>query len=278
MNITEVILCKYGEIILKGTNRSTFEAQLLKEVRRRAALFGHFDVHSNQSTVYVEPQDEASAEAIDPLYEQLKKVFGFVALCKAAACEKSLDAIIETAKAYLPDKLADKKTFKCEAKRSDKRFPLSSPELSGEVGGAILEAMPHLTVNLTEPDVVVKIEVREQFAYIHAGQDKGAGGMPYGSAGKGMLLLSGGIDSPVAGWRMMKRGMTVECVHFESFPYTSEAAREKVFELARELTEYCGRIKVHVISLTHIQESLRDNCEVFLLSYDYYYCIKFKFL
>ena len=259
--ITEVILCKYGELILKGTNRSTFEAQLLREVRRRAAFFGRFDVHANQSTVYVEPENEESADRIDELYAQLKKVFGFVALCKAAVSEKTLEAILETAKAYLPAKLAGVKTFKCEAKRSDKRFPLSSPELAGEAGGAILEAMPHLTVNLTEPDVVVKIEVREQYAYIHAGQDKGAGGMPIGSAGKGMLLLSGGIDSPVAGWRMMRRGMTVECVHFESFPYTSEAAREKVFELAAELAEFCGKIKVHVISLTHIQESLRDRCE-----------------
>ena len=261
--IKEVILCKYGELILKGTNRSTFEAQLLREVKRRAKMFGQYDVHANQSTVYVEPLDDASADpgAVEGLYRQLGKVFGFVALCRAAVAEKTLESILETAKAWLPDKLADKKTFKCESKRSDKRFPLSSPELSGEVGGAILEAMPHLTVDVRDPDVVVKVEVREQYAYIHAGQDKGAGGMPLGSAGKGMLLLSGGIDSPVAGYRMMKRGMTVECVHFESFPYTSEAAREKVFELARELTEYCGRIKVHVISLTHIQEEMRDRCE-----------------
>ena len=262
-NIKEVILCKYGELILKGTNRSTFEAQLLREVRRRARMIGQYEVYANQSTVYVEPADDASSEedAIDALYRQLSKVFGFVALCRAAVCEKSMDAILETARTYLPAKLASAKTFKCESRRSDKKFPFASPEISGEVGGAILDVCPHLTVDVQDPDVVVKIEVRERFAYVHAGQDKGAGGMPLGSAGKGMLLLSGGIDSPVAGWRMMKRGMTVECVHFESFPYTSEAAREKVFELARELTEYCGKIKVHVISLTHIQEEMRDHCE-----------------
>lgn len=258
--IKEIILCKYGEIILKGTNRSTFEAQLLREVKRRAKLVGNYEVSYNQSTVYVEPADEEAEENLDVLYDQLGKVFGFVAICKAAVAEKTLESIIDTAVKYLPEKLKNYKTFKCEAKRSDKKFPLSSPELSGEVGGAILEAIPHLTVSLYEPEIVVKIEVRETHAYIHAGQDKGAGGMPLGSAGKGLLLLSGGIDSPVAGYMMMKRGMVVDCVHFESMPYTSQAAHDKVMQLAAHLTEYCGKIKVHVVSLTHIQEELRDNC------------------
>ena len=261
--IKEVILCKYGEIILKGTNRSTFEAQLLRDVKRRASLVGNYSVKCNQSTVYVEPEDEDACDSIDAVYYQMKKVFGFAALCKAAVAEKTLEDILKTAKAYLPDKLTEMRvrTFKCEAKRSDKMFPLSSPELSGEVGGAVLDVMPDLRVDLREPDVVVKIEVREEHAYIHAGQEKGAGGMPLGSAGKGLLLLSGGIDSPVAGYMMMKRGMTVECVHFESMPYTSEAAHDKVMRLASILTEYCGKIKVHIVSLTHIQETLRDTCE-----------------
>ncbi len=258
--IKEVILCKYGEIILKGTNRSTFETQLLKEVRRRAKMVGNYDITYNQSTVYVEPADDEAIENFDVLYDQLGKVFGFVAICKAAVAEKTLESILETAKKYLPEKLKGYKTFKCEAKRSDKKFPLSSPELSGEVGAAVLEAIPDITVNLYEPDVVVKIEVRETHAYIHAGQDKAAGGMPLGSAGKGLLLLSGGIDSPVAGYMMMKRGMTVDCVHFESMPYTSQAAHDKVMQLAAQLTEYSGKIRVHVVSLTHIQEELRDNC------------------
>ena len=259
--IKELILGKYGEIILKGTNRGSFETQLLRDVKRRAAMIGNYAVTYNQSTVYVEPLDEDAEYNIDTMYAQMGKVFGFAGICKAAVCEKTLDSILETAKAYLPEKLARVKTFKCEAKRSDKKFPLSSPELSGEVGGAVLEVLPELKVDLTEPDVIVKIEVREKHAYIHAGQERGAGGMPAGSSGKGLLLLSGGIDSPVAGYMMMKRGMTVECVHFESFPYTSEAAREKVLTLASELTEYSGKIKVHIVSLTHIQEELRDNCE-----------------
>ncbi len=257
----EVILCKYGEIVLKGTNRKSFESQLLREVKRRAAMIGNYTVRYNQSTVYVEPNDDDAADSIDRMYEQIGKVFGFAGICRAAVCEKNLDSILDIAKEYLPERLRRFSTFKCEAKRSDKQFPLSSPELSCEVGGAVLEVMPNLKVDLNNPDVTVRIEVRESNAYIHAGQDKGAGGMPIGSAGKGLLLLSGGIDSPVAGYMMMKRGMTVDCVHFESFPYTSEAAREKVMQLARELTEYCGKIKVHVISLTHIQETLRDTCE-----------------
>lgn len=257
----EVILCKYGEIILKGTNKKTFEAQLLREVKRRAALVGKYTVRYNQSTVYVEPEDEVAEEALDVMYDQIGKVFGFAGICRAAVCEKTLESILDTAREYLPEKLAGIKTFKCTAKRSDKTFPLSSPELSGEVGAVILESVPGIEVNLGDPEIVVKIEVRETNAYIHAGQERGAGGMPLGSAGRGMLLLSGGIDSPVAGYMMMKRGMTVDCVHFESFPYTSEAAREKVLTLAAKLTEYCGKIKVHVISLTHIQELMRDNCE-----------------
>lgn len=257
----EVILCKYGEIVLKGNNRSQFEALLLRELKRRAALFGHFDIHYMQSTVYVEPVDDEATLHFDEFYESCKKIFGFVGLCRAVACEKNLDAICQTAKAYLPEKLMGAKTFRCEAKRSDKRFPLGSPELAGEVGGAILEVLPELKVDLKNPDVTVRIEVRDHAAYIHAGQDAGAGGMPVGSAGRGLLLLSGGIDSPVAGWMMMKRGMTIDALHFESFPYTSEAARDKVFTLAEEIAAYGGRLRVHVISLTHIQEVLRDTCE-----------------
>ncbi len=259
--IREVILCKYGEVILKGDNRRRFETQLLREIRRRAALFGNYDVIDRQSTVCVEPLDERAEEALPDLYVQVGKVFGLSGIARCAVAEKDMDDILRVARAYLPDRLRDVRTFKCEAKRSDKTFPLDSMQIAAVVGGAVLESSPHLKVNVTDPDVVVRIEIRERHAYLHAGQDHGASGMPTGSAGRGLLLLSGGIDSPVAGYTMMKRGVTVECVHFESFPYTSEAAREKVFRLAEELTEYCGRIKVHVISLTRIQETLRDTCE-----------------
>ena len=259
--MNEVILAKYGELILKGSNRGSFEAMLLREVRRRAKPLGTFAVEYRQSTVYVIPEDDDARDHIEDMLDEMKHVFGFAGLCRATVCEKTLDAILDTAKSYLPPFLEDAKTFRCEAKRSDKRFPMKSPELAGEVGGAILELCPQLRVHMDQPDVTVRIEVRDRAAYIHAGQLPGAGGMPYGSSGQGLLLLSGGIDSPVAGFRMMKRGMRLDALHFESFPYTSEAAREKVFTLADILGDWCGRLCVHVIGLTRIQEALRDNCE-----------------
>jgi thiamine biosynthesis protein ThiI len=257
----EIILCKYGEIILKGANKGHFEALLMKDIRRRAKHIGNFDVRYAQSTVFIEPLDDEAIEATDEMYEQVKKIFGFISVVRAAACEKDLCAILKTAKEYLPDKLAGYRTFKCDAKRSDKSFPLKSPELAAELGGAILEEMPRLKVDLDSPDVTVRVEIREDHAFIHAGQEKGAGGIPIGSSGRGLLLLSGGIDSPVAGYMIARRGMTIDAVYFESIPYTSERAREKVFELAKKVCEYVGRIRVHVISLTEIQEAIRDNCE-----------------
>ncbi len=255
----EVILCKYGELILKGANRSRFESQLIRELRRRAAHIGNFQIRWAQSTVYIEPQTDA--EDVTQMYQQVKKVFGFASVTRAVACEKTMDAIFAAAKAYLPEKLRGYKTFRCEAKRSDKMFPLKSPAIAAEVGGVILEAMPELSVDLTHPDITVRVEIRDKMAYIHAGQERGAGGIPLGSGGKGLLLLSGGIDSPVAGYMMAKRGLYIDALHFESYPYTSEQAREKVLEFAHALCEYCREIRVHVISLTHIQEVLRDTCE-----------------
>ncbi len=255
----EIILCKYGELVLKGANRSQFEAKLIREIRRRAHKIGHFNITHSQSTVYIEASDDESD--IVEMYTQAKKIYGFAGLTMAAVAEKNMDDICRVAREYLPDKLAGAVTFRCEAKRSDKRFPLKSPEIAEEVGGVILDVMPHLKVNLREPDVTVRIEVREQYAYIHAGQDKGAGGIPVGTGGRAMLLLSGGIDSPVAGCMMAKRGLYIDALHFESFPYTSERAREKVIELAGEMSEYCGPVRVNIISLTKIQEMIRDTCD-----------------
>lgn len=255
----EVILCKYGELILKGANRSRFESQLMRELRRRAAHIGNFQIRWAQSTVYIEPQSDT--EDVAEMYRQVKKVFGFASVTRAVACEKDMNAIFAAARAYLPEKLRGYKTFRCEAKRSDKMFPLKSPAIAAEVGGVILEAVPDLSVDLTHPDITVRVEIRDKMAYIHAGQERGAGGIPLGSGGKGLLLLSGGIDSPVAGYMMAKRGLYIDALHFESYPYTSQQSREKVLELAHALCEYCREIRVHIISLTHIQEVLRDKCE-----------------
>ena len=255
----EVILCKYGEIILKGANKSQFESILLREVRRRAAHVGQFEVSYAQSTVCIAPLTDE--EDMEEMFRQAKHVFGFVGITRAAVAEKTVEDICRVAAEYLPPYLAGARKLRVEAKRSDKKFPLKSPELAGEVGGAILSVMPHLKVDLTHPDVTVRVEVRDQYAYIHAGQEKGAGGIPLGSGGRGLLLLSGGIDSPVAGYMMARRGLALDALYFESIPYTSELARDKVFTLAKLMTEYCGKIRMHVISLTKIQEAIRDNCD-----------------
>ncbi len=255
----EILLCKYGEIVLKGANRKSFEDMLSREMKKRAASYGNFDIYRAQSTIYIEPKDEDAD--MDGMFAAASKVFGIVAIARAAVCEKNMDAIARTAKEYVPQFLAGKKTFKVESKRSDKAFALDSMEISRDIGGVILEACPQIRVDVHNPDVIVKVEIREFGAYVSAGQFKGAGGMPVGSNGKGLLLLSGGIDSPVAGWMLAKRGVRLDAIHFESFPYTSERAREKVLELAQIVSEYAGDIFVHVVSLTHIQEELVKACE-----------------
>ena len=255
----EILLCKYGEIVLKGANRRYFEDALCKTLRFRAKHYGKFNITRSQSTLIIEPEDEFSD--IDGMFESARRVFGIVGISRCAVCQKDMGDIERTVRAYIPQFLAGKKTFKVEAKRSDKRFPLDSMQICAEVGGYVLSAMPQMRVDVHNPEIVVQVEIREFAAYVHAGQFKGAGGMPVGTNGKALLLLSGGIDSPVAGYMIAKRGVQIEAVHFESFPYTSERAREKVFELAREVSQYAGSFNVHVVSLTHIQEELVKHCD-----------------
>ncbi|MBR2381543.1 MAG: tRNA 4-thiouridine(8) synthase ThiI [Clostridia bacterium] len=255
----EVLLCKYGEIVLKGANRSYFEDMLCKELRKRAKKCGNFEVLRAQSTVYIEPKDDFCD--MDAMLLEAQKVFGIVAIARAYVCEKSLEAISEAARELIAPEIRNYRTFKVEAKRSDKRFPLDSIELSREIGGVLLSANPRVKVDVKNPEVTVKVEIRERAAYIYAGHHKGAGGMPVGTNGKGLLLLSGGIDSPVAGYMMAKRGVKIEAVHFESFPYTSERALQKVLDLAKIVSDYSGDIYVHIISLTHIQEELVKHCD-----------------
>ena len=255
----EILLCKYGEIVLKGANRKYFEDLLCREMKKRVAGYGDFDVYRAQSTIYIEPKSEDSD--IDGAFDAACKVFGIVAVSRAAVCEKDMGDISRVAAEYIPSFLDGKRSFKVEAKRSDKSFPLDSMEISREIGGVILDACPRMKVDVHTPDVTVRVEIREFGAYVSAGSFKGAGGMPVGSNGRAMLLLSGGIDSPVAGYMIAKRGVRLDAVHFESFPYTSEMAREKVLDLAKIVSEYAGDIYVHVVSLTHIQEELVRNCE-----------------
>ena len=256
----EILLCKYGEIVLKGANKRYFEDILCKELRKRAKKHGNFEISRAQSTIYVKPLDDFCD--IDSMYEDALKVFGIAAIGRAAVCEKNIEDIKRVAKEYIPQFLEGKKSFKVDGKRSDKTFPYNSMDLAQIIGGEILEATHgRIRVDVHNPEVTVKVEIREQAAYVHAGQMNGAGGLPVGTSGHGMLLLSGGIDSPVAGYMMAKRGVRVEAVHFESFPYTSELARDKVIRLARTIAAYTGDIYVHVVSLTKIQEELVKHCD-----------------
>ena len=256
----EIFLCKYGEIALKGLNKSQFESMLVKEIKRRLSEYGKYSVTRAQSTIYVQPLEEI--EDSDAVFDELRKIFGIATVCRAAETEKDMDAILAVIKEYIPPLLAGKKSFRANAKRADKRFPLKSPEIAALAGGAVLEAMNgKIKVSMDAPDATVTVEIREEHAFVHCDAVKGAGGMPVGSAGKAMLLLSGGIDSPVSGYMMAKRGARIEAVHFESFPYTSDAAKEKVLQLAKLMSAYCCPMRVACISVTEIQERLRDTVD-----------------
>lgn len=261
----EIILIKNGELALKGLNRSTFESVLVKNIKRRMQGLGAFVISRSQSTITIEPT-EAGFDT-DEAVERLKKVFGIAGFQRAAAVEKDMTEILSVAKEYLADTLSEISTFKVEAKRSDKSFPLTSPEISREVGGVLLSAFPHLKVDVHNPDRVVTVEVREKKAYIRCNQIKGAGGMPVGTGGKAALLISGGIDSPVAGHMMAKRGIVLDAVHFASPPFTSPQAEMKVHDLLRQVAKYSGDIGLYTVPFTEIQTQIRDNCpeELFTL-------------
>ena len=254
----EIILCKLGEVVLKGLNRHSFETKLMSNIRRRTQKFGKFKIYSRQSTIYVEPVGEACDLA--GAYAACKQVFGLIAITKAVPCEKSKEAILETAKAYLGAELQKAKSFKVETKRADKSFPMGSIEISQWVGGMLHDAFPHLKVDVHTPELTVYVEVREDAAYVHAPAEPAAGGLPLGMGGSALSLLSGGIDSPVSSYMMAKRGVVLEMLHFAAPPYTSDLARQKVLQLAQELTAWCGRMSVHIVPLTEIQEQIRKQC------------------
>ena len=253
-----MILLKEGEVVLKGLNKRYFEQKLTQNIRRRLKPIGSFRVTAQQSVIYVEPLDENAD--VDAAFDALRHVFGIMTMTRAIACEKDKDVILRTAIEYLDKELRAAKTFKVESKRSDKGFPMTSIELSQYIGGEINEAYDNLTADMHTPEVVVHLEVRERAAYVHGAPVQGAGGMPVGSNGTAVSLLSGGIDSPVSTYMMAKRGLRIIPVHFFSFPYTSELAKEKVIDLAKLLTAYCGRLFVEVVPFTHIQEEIRAKC------------------
>ena len=259
MNTNEIILLKYGEIVLKGLNRNYFNQLLEKNVRRALKRIpGEYLLEYAQSVLFVRGGEGAD---MDLAAERLKKVFGIVAICRGIECEKSMDAVCATLAGHASELVGQAQSFKCDARRGDKKFPFASPEICNECGGVILDTLPHLRVDVKNPEVTVRIEIRDNSAILYGRREKGAGGIPVGSEGRAMLLLSGGIDSPVAGHMTAKRGVQLEAVYFETPPYTSEAAREKVVSLAKKLSEYTGVIRLHCVSLTEAQEALASTCE-----------------
>ncbi len=255
----EIILIKNGELALKGLNRSTFESVLVKNLRRNLRDLGPVNIRRAQSTIAVEPEREDFP--MERALPRVASVFGIAAFSRAAVVEKDMQVILDTAPTYLATQLRRVKTFKVNAKRADKQFPYGSPEICATVGGRLLEAFPHLQVDVHDPELTVVVEIRDFGAYIHAGQLKGAGGMPVGTAGRGTILISGGIDSPVAAWMMAKRGIALNAVHFASPPYTSERALLKVKQLLKKVAVYSGSIPLAVVPFTEIQEQIAQNCK-----------------
>ena len=257
--MNDIILLKLGELVLKGLNRHNFEEKLMSNARRRLqSCGGRFKVTTKQSITYVEPLEDACDT--DRAFEAMKMVFGAAGVCRCRACEKDKDVMLSAIQEFLAPQLAAAKTFKVECKRSDKAFPLNSIQRAQYRGGELYELYPHLTAEMHHPDLTVYVEVRDDAAFIHGNTEQGAGGLPVGMAGKAVSLLSGGIDSPVASWMMAKRGLSLEMVHYFSYPYTSEEAKQKVLDLAKILTPWIGRTVVHVVPFTAIQEELRRYC------------------
>ena len=258
MNNNEMLLLKLGEVVLKGQNRRSFEDRLVTNVRRRLKKCGSFQVYVRQSTIYAEPVNDGCD--MEAAYRAARQVFGVVSVARAVPCEKTVPAIVETARVYLAEDFARAESFKVETKRADKNYPMNSIQVSQAVGGDLAERFPGVAVDVHHPDLTVYVEIREKYAYVHASAVPGAGGLPVGMGGHAVSLLSGGLDSPVSSWMMARRGVELEMVHFVSPPYTSQQAQDKVLELARLLTAWCGRMLVHIVPFTEIQEEIRRKC------------------
>ncbi len=254
----EIILIKNGELVLKGLNRNTFEDVLIKNMKKALKDLGEFTFTKSQSTIMVKSVDENTD--LDEAVSRLTKVFGIAALSRAAVAGKDMDSIMAISADYLKEELSFAKTFKVEAKRSDKKFPLTSPEISRELGGFLLSKFNHLRVDVHNPDVTVTVEIRDNYAFIRGNNIKGAGGMPVSTSGRAAVLISGGIDSPVASYMMAKRGIELVAVHFASPPFTTELAEKKVMELLRKVAQYSGPITTYVVPFTEIQQQIRKEC------------------
>ncbi len=254
----EIILIKNGELALKGLNRMNFENALIKNIKTAINGLGATNITRAQSTITIEPMDDDYP--FEEALLKIQKVFGIAAFCRAAAVDKDMDEILKQCVPYLKNTMENVKTFKVEAKRADKKFPLTSPEISRLVGGELLKNYHHLKVDVHNPEMVVTVEVRDKWAFIRAGQIHGAGGMPVGTGGRASILISGGIDSPVAAWMMAKRGIELDAIHFASPPYTSLRAEQKVKKLLSRVAAYSGPIRMGIVPFTELQQTIADNC------------------
>ena len=254
----EIILIKNGELALKGLNRSTFEDILIRNMRRRLKDLGKITIRKAQSAIYIEPEEDDFD--FEEALQRVSLIFGIAAFSRACVCEKTVEDIMEKSIVYLKDTMENIKTFKVEAKRADKNFPLKSPEICRELGGKLLEAFPHLKVDVHNPDRIVYVEIRDYAAYVRAEQLHGAGGLPVGTAGTASILISGGIDSPVAAWTMAKRGLRLNAIHFASPPYTSARAEMKVKTLLSKVARYSGTINLAIVPFTEIQDQIAEHC------------------
>ena len=259
MNEQNIFIVRCGEVALKGMNKPYFERMLVDRIRSNVKGLGNVDVRRQEGLIFVRADKDVDT---DILVRQIAKVFGVASISPAVEAPSNLDDIGEEAVKYMMNLIETKgvKTFKVEAKRADKNFPVKSPEIGRIIGAKVLIGCKVLKVDVHNPDVLLYVDVRHDRSYIYQDKIAGFGGLPLGTNGKGMVLLSGGIDSPVAAWMMAKRGMVIEAIHFHSYPYTSQRAQEKVEDLARIVASYCGNFKMHVVNLLPIQEQIVQNC------------------
>ena len=251
-----ILIVKYGEIGVKGKNRYLFENKLIKNIKNMLKPLGEYNVYKEYGRIYVDVNDDNYEEVM----EEVRKVFGIVGVCPGIKAEKDYDVLKETALKLIEQKIEEgAKTFKVESRRGDKSLPLTSQEMSIDIGGYILSNVKdRIKVDVRNPEVKVRCEYRELNTMVYTDSVPGYGGLPMGTAGKAMSLLSGGIDSPVATWMVAKRGMDIECIHFHTYPFTSERSREKVLDLARTLSRYCGPIKVHCCNILEIEKEITE--------------------
>lgn len=259
MNEQNIFIVRCGEVALKGMNKPYFEKMLVNRIKKLLKKFDNVEAYRHEGLIFVRADKKHDPEMI---IGEISKVFGVASISPALECESELNSIGDAAVALMMDLIEKKgiKTFKVDAKRADKNFPVKSPEIARIIGAKVLVGCKVLKVDVHNPDCVLFVDLRKDKSYVFEQKISGFGGLPLGTNGKGMVLLSGGIDSPVAAWMMAKRGMLIEAVHFHSYPYTSQRAQEKVEDLARIIAQYCGRFKMNVINLLPIQEQIVENC------------------